>query len=64
MPVTLQPNVDAKISAGPARDVEHAALAVKPHVIAEQPDLLGARGVLELVIALDDLQGPVHGGAA
>jgi hypothetical protein len=42
-----------------AGDVEHAALAVEAQVVAEQDDLPGVRRVLELVVALDDLPGPV-----
>src|SRR5215210_7008060 len=43
-----------------AGDVEDAALAPQAQVFAEQPDLLGARRVLDLVVALDHLPPPGH----
>ena len=43
-----------------AGDVQDAALWSQPGVVAEQPDLLGARRVLEHVVALDDLPRPRH----
>ena len=44
----------------PAREIEHAARPVKAQVLAEEPDLLGARRVLDLVVALGDLPRPGH----
>ena len=44
----------------PAREIEHAARPVKAQVFAEEPDLLGACRVLDLVVALGDLPRPGH----
>ena len=44
----------------PAREIEHAARRVEAQVLAEEPDLLRARRVLDLVVALGDLPRPAH----
>jgi hypothetical protein len=49
---------DPRRPALPRGDVEDAAAIGQPQVVAEAPDLLRARGVLELVVALDDVPRP------
>jgi hypothetical protein len=62
-PWTRQPKVAARIRAGPPLPQamsEDAALAGESQILTEEPDLLRAHRVLDLVIALDDFPGPRH----
>jgi hypothetical protein len=55
-----EPNVCARITAGPAAagDVDDTGVGVKPEVLAEATDLLGARRILDGVVALGDREEP------
>ena len=44
----------------PAREIEDSARVVEAQVLAEEPDLLRARRILDLVVALGDLPRPGH----
>src|SRR5207253_10435895 len=46
--------------AAPAGDVEHAALRPEPQPLAEQPDLVRARRILDVVVAFGDFPDPGH----
>ncbi len=46
-----------------AREIEHARVRVEPEIVPEQRDLLGARRVLNLVVALGDGVVPGHRGS-
>jgi hypothetical protein len=59
-PAPVRRREDARRPALAARDVEHARSVVEPHVVADEADLLRARRVLELMVALGDLPRPRH----
>jgi hypothetical protein len=45
-----------------AAHVQHPAVGGQPQVLTQQPDLLGAGRILDHVIALHHLPGPLHAG--